>query len=181
MKPHSYSDEGVVLARRNFGEADRILVVYSKNHGRISLIAKAVRRPESRKRGHIEIFSRVAFQAATGKGLDLMTEAEVVDSFKDIRKNLKRVSLAYYFCEVIGKITHDGESNFEVYNLLAESLEILKTAKELKNLRLNFVLSLLTMLGFWPKGRLLIDPDQKLEEVIERQLTSVRVGKMMLE
>lgn len=180
MKPHSYSDEGVVLARRNFGEADRILVVYSKGCGKIPLIAKAVRRPISRKRGHIEIFNLVRFQAVSGHGLDLMTEAEVIDDFKEVRISLKKVSLAYYFCEVIGKITHDGEPNLQVYNLFVESLESLKIAHELKNLRLDFVLRLLTMLGFWPRGKDLPDIDKKLEEVIERQLTSVRVGKMMI-
>jgi len=181
MKPRSYTSEGIVLARRNWGEADRILVIYSKNQGRISLIAKGVRRPKSRKRGHIEVFNRVAFQGAIGRGIDIMTEAEVINDFKEIRKNLKKVSLAYYFCEVIGKITHDGEPNIEVYNLLVENLGNLKTAKRLKILRLGFILKLLTLLGFWPKGEPLSDPDRQLEEVIERQLSSVRVGKMMLE
>ena len=51
MKPRSYTSEGVVLARRHFGEADRILVLYTKNFGRISLIAKGVRRPKAGKGG----------------------------------------------------------------------------------------------------------------------------------
>ena len=95
MKPHSYTSEGIVLARRNYGEADRILSVYSKDHGRIALMAKGIRRPKSRKRGHVEVFSHVKFQSISGRGIDLMTEAEIVDDFKEIRKSLKKVSLAY--------------------------------------------------------------------------------------
>ena len=133
MKPRSYSDEGIVLAKRNYGEADRILIVYSKNHGKTSLIAKGVRRPKSRKRGHVEIFNLVRFQAVAGRGIDLMTEAEVIKDFKEIRKDLKKVSLAYYFCEVMGKITHDGEANTQAYNLLDTNLEKLKTAGKLKD------------------------------------------------
>jgi len=181
MKLHSYSSEGIVLARRNYGEADRILSVYTKNHGRISLIAKGIRRPKSRKRGHLEIFSYIRFQAATGRGLDLMTEAEVIDDFKEIRKNLKKVSLAYYFCEVVGKITHEGETNERLFDLILENLERLKEEKELRNQRLDFILKLLTLLGYWPAGKQLLDIDNKLEEVIERQINSVRVGKKMLE
>lgn len=181
MKPHSYSDEGIVLARRNYGEADRILVVYSKAHGRTSLIAKGVRRPTSRKRGHIEVFNYVRFQAAAGRGLDIMTEAEVIENFKEVRGSLKKVSLAYYFAEVIGRITHEGEPNAMLFNLILDYLEKLKRTKELKSLRLNFVNDLLILTGYWPKGRDLKDPDEKLEEVIERELSSVRVGKMMLE
>lgn len=180
MKLRSYTSEGIILAKRNYGEADKILVVYSKNHGRISLIAKGIRRPKSRKRGHLEIFNKILFQATLGHGIDLMTEAEVIEDFSEIRKNLKKVSLAYYFCEVIGKITHEGETNIGVFNLIDDSLKKLENTKKLKDLRLSFVLKLLIMLGYWPEGKDLINPDEELEEVIERQLSTVRVGKSML-
>lgn len=181
MKPHSYTSEGIVLGRRDFGEADRILILYTKNFGRVSLIAKGVRRPKSRKRGHIEVFNLVKFQAVTGRGIDLMTEAEVVDDFKEIRKSLKKVSLAYYFSEVIGRITHEQEANVELFNLILGYLDELKTAKELRKLREDFLNELLVLMGYWPSGRKLEDPDEKLEEVIERQIYSKRVGKRMVE
>jgi len=181
MKPRTYTSEGIVLARRNFGEADRILVLYSKNFGRISLVAKGIRRLKSRKRGHVEVFNNVKFQAAKGRGLDLMTEAEVVEDYKEVRESLRKVSLAYYLMEVVGRITREGEENSEVYNLLLDSLEKLKTAKMLKKLRLDFITDLLIILGYWPEGRVLLDPDGKLEEVIERQIYSKRVGKRMVE
>jgi len=179
MKPHSYSSEGIVLARKNYGEADRILSVFCLNHGRISLIAKGIRRPKSRKRGHLEIFSHIKFHAVSGHGLDLMTEAEVIDNFAAVRKSLKKVSLAYYFCEVIGKITHEGETNENLFRLLIGNIERLKYETKLKDLRVDFVHELLTLLGFWPKGKVIFDVDKKLEEVIERQLYSKRVGKIL--
>jgi DNA repair protein RecO (recombination protein O) len=180
VKPHSYTSEGIVLGRRDFGEADRILVLYTKNFGRISLIAKGVRRPKSKKRGHIEVFNLVRFQAVTGHGIDLMTEAEVADDFKEIRKSLKKVSLAYYFSEVIGRITHEQEPNLDLFNLIVNYLIELKNATELKKLREDFIGELLVLMGYWPIGKKLTDPDEKLEEVIERQINSVRVGKRML-
>ena len=152
MISHGYTSEGIVLTRRNFGEADRILSIYSKDRGRVSLIAKGVRRPSSRKRGHIEVFNLVKFQAVIGHGFDTMTEAEVANDFKSIRTSLKKISLAYYFMEVVGRITHEGESNLELFNLLSSALTELETARELKKLRLDFVLQLLTLLGYWPKG-----------------------------
>jgi DNA repair protein RecO (recombination protein O) len=179
MLQHSYSSEGIVLARKNYGEADRIISVFSKDKGRIALIAKGTRRLKSRKRGHIEVFNRFKFQAVTGHGLDIMTEAEVVDDFRQVRGSLRKISLAYYFMEVIGRITHEGEGNTGVYDLLLESLEKLKTTKLLKKLRLDFLNNLLIILGYWPQGKSLSDPDQKLEEVIERQIYSKRVGKRL--
>jgi DNA repair protein RecO (recombination protein O) len=180
MRPHSYSGEGFVLARRNFGEADRILSIYTKNIGRISLMAKGIRRPKSKKRGHLEIFSLVKFQAITGHGIDLMTEADIIDDFKDIRKSLAKVSLAYYFMEVIGKITHEGEPNTDLFNLLLDFLNTLNKTNSLKKLRLNFILKLLTLMGYWPDGKEMGDADTALEEVIERGISSMRVGKRVL-
>ena len=180
MRTRNYSSEGIVLARKNFGEADRILVLYSKHHGRISLLAKGVRRPTSRKRGHLEVFSYIRFQAARGKGMDIMTEAETIDNFSKIRENLKRASLAYYFMEVIGRTTHENETHREVFEYVLESMERLKEEKKLKKLRLDFVRRLVSLLGFWPDGKPLLDPDGFLEGVIERKLVTSRVGKRVL-
>jgi DNA repair protein RecO (recombination protein O) len=181
MKPHSYSSEGIVLGRKNFGEADRIISIYSKDRGRIVLIAKGIRRPKSKKRGHLEVFSLVKFQANSGRGIDLMTEADITDDFKEIRKSLAKVSLAYYFMEVIGRITHEGEKNLELFALMLAGLNKLKVETKLKELRTNFVIDVLVTLGYWPHDRELSNPDEVLEEVIERQISSARVGKRMLE
>jgi DNA repair protein RecO (recombination protein O) len=181
MKPHSYSSEGIVLTRRNFGEADRILVLYTKNFGRISLLAKGIRRPKSRKRGHVEVFNKIKFQAVVGHGLDLIIEAEVTDGFKEIRTSLKKISLAYYITEVVGRITHEGEEHVEVYDLIIDTFERLKTTKLLKKLRLQFVTELLIILGYWPNGKILTNPDEILEEVTERAMYSERVGKRMVQ
>ncbi len=177
----TYSDEGIVLARRNFGEADRILSIYSKNHGRISAIAKGIRRTTSRKRGHLEIFSYIKFQIAEGYGIGILTEVETLNSFEKIRKDLKKVSLAYFFTEVIGKITHEHERNDGIFELILNYLEKLQIETRLRSLRMNFILELLTITGFWPKGKKLLNPDEKLEEVIERSINSIRVGRKVLE
>lgn len=179
MRPHNYSSEGIVLTRRNFGEADRILILYTKNLGRISLLAKGIRRPKSRKRGHVEVFNKLKFQATSGHGLDLIIEAEVIEDFKEIRTSLKKISLAYYVAEVIGRITHEGEENIAVYNLILDTFEKLKTTKLLKKLRLEFIRELLVILGYWPEERDMVDPDIELEEIIERQVYSKRVGKII--
>lgn len=181
MIPHSFTSEGFILVRRNYGEADRILDIYSKENGKISLIAKGVRRPGSRKRGHLEIFSKIKFQAANGKGIAIMTEAETIDGYGSIRKSIKKISLAYYFVEVLSKATHEGEENSELFDFVCNVMEKLKTAKKLRDLRLEFVTGILKILGYWPKNKTIDSPDERLDEVLERQIYSKRVGKLMLE
>lgn len=178
---HNFTSEGFILGRRDFGEADRIIDIYSKDYGKISVIAKGVRRPTSRKRGHLEIFGKIKFQAVNGKGMGIITEAETIDDFKQIRSSMKKISLAYYFMEVVSKSMEKDEPNIDVYDLLCEYMNTLKVTKALMHYRKKFVEELLKTLGYWPKDKDLPFPDEKLEEVLERQIYSKRVGKIMLE
>lgn len=180
MKLHSYSSEGIVLSRKNYGEADRILIVFSKNFGKLSLLAKGIRKIKSKKRGHLEIFSKIKFGAIKGNGMDIMTEAETINDFAGVRVNLNKITLAYYFSEVINKITHEDGNPSIVYSLLSKSLLELENETELKKLRLNFIYNLLTEMGYWPKGEKIVDADIVLDDVLERKINSVRVGKKML-
>lgn len=181
MKQRSYSSEGMVLSRKNFGEADRILVVFSKTFGKLSLLAKGIRKLKSKKRGHLEIFSQIKFSAVKGNGMDIMTEAETLNDFAGVRVNLNKITLAYYFCEVTNKITHEDGNPSGVYSLLSSVLKELETETELKKLRLKFIYSLLIEMGYWPLNKKLIDADIVLDDVLERKINSVRVGKKVLE
>lgn len=168
------------MARRTYGEADRILSVYSKNHGRLSLIAKGVRKLTSRKRGHIEVFNLIKFAAVRGKGLDLITEAETVDNYSEVRKSLNKVALAYFFMETVGRTTHGSDKNLELFNLIGRYLNLLREGTKLKTLKDIFIREELILLGFWPEGKTLPNPDEKLQEVTERYMGSIRVGKQLV-
>lgn len=180
MRLRNFSSEAIVLSRKNYGEADRLLIIYSKNFGKLSLLAKGVRKPKSRKRGHIEIFSHIRFSVSSGRGIPLMTEAEIIDSFRSIRTNLKKVSVAYFIVETILKTTRDEEENRELFNVLRDTLNLLKNSDNLKKLRHEFINRILVVLGYWPEGEKLIDPDRILEEVTERSFSTIRVGKKVL-
>lgn len=180
MKLRSYSSEGIILSRKNYGEADRILIVLSKNFGKISLLAKGIRKIKSKKRGHLEIFSKIKFSGVLGHGFGIMTEAETINDFSGIRINLNKISLAYYFCEVVNKITHEDGNASTVYSLLSTALEQLEHETELKKLRLKFIHDLLSEMGYWPMGKKLIDADIVLDDIIERKINSIRVGKQIL-
>ena len=181
MNYKTYSSEGFILGRRNFGEADRILALFTKDLGKISLIAKGVRKLTSRKRGGIEIFNKIKFAAVKGKSLDILTEVAVLESYDEVRADLRRISVGYYFCELVGKTTRDNEKHEELFNILNEYFKKLQISGNLKHLRLNFICDMLVELGFWPANKKIDNPDMVLESVIERKLNSSRVGKKMLQ
>lgn len=181
MAHKTYTSEGIVLSRKNYGEADRILVLLSKHFGKVSLLAKGVRKLKSKKRGHIEIFSKLKFSAIKGKGMDIVTEAETINDFSGVRSNLNKITLAYYFCEVVNKITQEGEDLPKVYDLLSTALLELEQTTELKLLRIKFIYDLLTEMGYWPENKKMIDADTVLDDVLERKINSFRVGKIVLQ
>jgi len=170
-----------VIGRKNFREADRILILFTRDFGKITVLAKGVRKPISRKRGGIEIFNKIKFSATHSHGFDIMTEVEVLNSYEKVRNNLKKVSLAYYFCEVLGRLTRDQEKYFGAYEILDKYLNNLLTSNRLKQFRFDFLHEILVSLGFWPKDKRMDNPDAVLENIVERKINSSRVGRKMLQ
>ncbi len=177
MKPRSLFSEGIVLKRKNYGEADRILTIYSKRFGKVKLLAKGVRKPKSRKKAALEVFTLLKFSGVKGKRWDIITEASVLESFSKIRKDLKKVLVAFFLVETVDKLTTYEETNVELYNLLLQTLKKLTKTKKLRGLREKFVQDALVILGFWPLGKEIADVDSFLKKITEKEVYSVRVGK----
>src|SRR5580700_1429490 len=97
MRPSRlYRTEALILRERRIGEADKILTLYSLDRGKFDAIAKGVRRPTSRKSGHLEVLTRVSLLLASGRSLDVITQSETVESFAVLRDDLERLSRAIY-------------------------------------------------------------------------------------
>ncbi len=121
MRERTYATEGIILSRRNFGEADRILTIFSKHYGKMRVMAKGVRRPTSRKRGSLELFNHVRLFLAKGHNLDIITEAESKNIFSSWRKDLTKVAIAYHLAEVVARLTPEHQEHKEVFDLLCEA------------------------------------------------------------
>lgn len=155
MNERNYSTEGIILARKNFGEADRLLVIFSKHYGKIRVVAKGVRRPTSRKRGSIEIFTYCRYMLARGKNLDILTDVEVKQSFQDWRKDLIKVGVAYHLCEIVDRLTAEHQEHKEILDMLLDAFTSLDRLDywQLYPLTQNFKLSVLEELGFLSKTK----------------------------
>jgi len=118
-RERSVRTEGIILRRRDFGESDRILVVFTKKLGRISGIAKGARKPSSKISGHLELFSRASFLVSRGRNLQLITQAETLQSYDHLREDLSGIGLGSYVVELVDAVTTEGGSNVKLYELLA--------------------------------------------------------------
>ena len=90
--------QAIVLRRQTLGEADRILTLYTPDYGKLKVVAKGVLKPQSRKAGHVELFARSDVLIARGRSsLDVLSQAELIDSFPPIRRDLVRTTYAAHF------------------------------------------------------------------------------------
>ncbi len=178
----NFNTEVIVLKRRNFGDSDRIITFLSRDFGKVTYIAKGVRLPKSRKRGHLEPFShaRISTSGHDPSKMNVITEAQVMENFAEVKNNLTRSSFAYFIVECVLRLTQEHEENRELFDMTISYLRKLTKTAKLKNLRREFTIDILVLLGFWPEGRQMPDPDLFLESVAEHKFTSVRVGKIVL-
>jgi DNA repair protein RecO (recombination protein O) len=180
----AYRTEAVILKRKNVGEADRILTVFTREYGKLRLIAKGIRKVKSRRAPHLEVFSRVVLLVHPGKSLDSVSEASTVAAYPRIRSHLEKVSVAYFLCEMVDRLLPEKQEHRDVYALLADTLAAIeKTSEGMHVLTRSFALELLWMLGFLPREKKLRGEDLKsfIEQITERHLTTPefirKVGK----
>ncbi len=106
-----YRTPAIILKRQDFGEADRILTLFTPERGKLRVIAKGARKITSRKGGHIELFTYSNLLIAKGRNFDIVTQAETIQSFRKLREDLSRITYAYYIAELVDLFTQENEAN----------------------------------------------------------------------
>lgn len=120
--PRVYTTEAVVLRRTDFGEADRILTLFTPTYGKIRAIAKGVRKTKSRLAGHLEPFTRTQLLLATGRDLDIVTQAEGRERFERLPTDFWSATAAWYVAELVDRFLEDADPHPRLYALFVETL-----------------------------------------------------------
>jgi DNA repair protein RecO (recombination protein O) len=143
--------EAVVLRHSDWGEADRMLVLYTREAGKLRAIAKGARRLRSRKAGHLEPFTRVALLLARGRDLWIVTQAQTVEAYLALREDLLRTGYAAYVMELLDRFTYEEAENPSLYNLLHTTLARVDSEPDAYLAVRYYELRLLDQLGFRPE------------------------------
>jgi len=139
------------MRRTDLGEADRILTLFARGYGKIRAVAKGVRKPASRKVGHVELFTRVDLLIAQGRSLDVVSQAQMLDPFTQVHDDLERAIYAAHLVELVDAFTEESDQHDDVYDLLVSGLRWLcETADERRTAR-YFELRLLDLDGYRPQ------------------------------
>lgn len=118
----SFTDEAIVLRSKDLGEADRILTILTRGHGKIRVMAKGIRRPTSRKGGNLDLLTLSRVSIRKNRDWYLVTEAISLNSFLNLKKGVNIISRAYYLCELIDSLCPLEQSDEFVFDLLVTVL-----------------------------------------------------------
>jgi DNA repair protein RecO (recombination protein O) len=149
--------EAVVLRSIRYGEADRILHLYSRDRGRIGAIAKGARKPKSRFGGRLEPFFRLDLMLHEGRSeLLTVTGVATVDGYPRLRSSGPGLSAAARACDAVLRLLDSTDPNPPAYNLLCRYLQLLdEPEREPRGagleVALSFRLKLALAAGFAPE------------------------------
>lgn len=166
--------DAIILRHHRYGEADRLLTIFTREHGKIRIIAKGARKTTSRKAGHLEPFMRSTLQLAQGRDLWIVTQAETINAFLPLRENLERMGLASYVIELLDQFTYDDDANPQLYRLAVETLERLCTDDPIFVVLRYYEMRLMDLMGYRPQLFACISCQEEIKA--EDQYFSALVG-----
>ncbi len=145
-----YRVTAFILRRSNIGETDKILTIFSKNIGKLRVIAKGIRKISSRRGPHVDLFNEVSMMLHHGKTMDIVTEVTTIQTYRTGFSSWVRMRAAYLVVEILDKLVPEHVEHQDIYNKLHETFGAIVTIQEqeIDTVLLSFCNEVLSMLGF---------------------------------
>lgn len=165
-----YKDECFVLKSSKLGDADKLVVLFSKNNGRIDAIAKGAAKILSRIAGSLDTLNKINAQFYKGKNLDTLTEITLIDDYAEIKKDLHTIADIFYLLELILSFTKYLDDSESLYKMFSKFLDIFRENSDKGSILIRSLeLQLLAQLGFGPildtclhSGRRIVEGDKRV-------------------
>jgi DNA repair protein RecO (recombination protein O) len=145
-----YKEEAIILRSMPYGEADRILTLFTRGAGKVAAIAKGVRKPSSRLRGAVQLFSHTHLVLYGGKALDTITQGDSDETFGFIEQDLDRLTAASCCAELVDRLTMERQPQPKLFQLLLVAMRTLD-GSDPELLSRVFEIKLLDALGYRPQ------------------------------
>lgn len=164
----SFRATAVVVRHGDWGEADRLLTLYTREQGMVRALAKGARKITSRKAGHLQPFTHITVQLAKGRDLLIVTQAETVNAFMPLHDSLTKTSHAAYVVELLYRFSYEEEGgNPTLFKLLVDTLDRIEKEEDAWLPIRYYEMRLLDAVGFRPQlfecancGREILAEDQ---------------------
>lgn len=140
--------EAIVLSVRDYGDADKIVTLFTREHGKVAGIARAAKKSRKRFGGSLEAFARLNVQIVLKEGLSRLDSTDPLTIFPRIREELAKIGYAGYACELVDRLSPEAQPNARLYRLLVSYLEYLDAAPALEDDRRFLEVNLLNIVGY---------------------------------
>lgn len=149
----SFRTPAIILKRRDFGEADRLLTLLTPRHGKLDVLAKGARKPTSHKAGHVELFTRADMLIHRGRDFGILVQSELVAPYLRLREDLGRGAYASYAAELIDRfvVVDEEEAAGKLFPLFDEVLDRLCGDDDPRLALRYYEIRLLDLVGFRPQ------------------------------
>ena len=148
-----YPEQGIILRTMRLGEADRIVSIYTQGSGKVRAVAKGVRKTKSRFGGRLEPFTHVDLLLYRGRELDIVTQCEVLSSFRSIRENYLCFTAGEAILEATDRVSEERERNVRQFMLLLGALRALAADQDPASVVDAYLLRTASLAGFRPHLR----------------------------
>ncbi|MDX6153325.1 DNA repair protein RecO [Marinococcus sp. PL1-022] len=142
--------EGIVLRTASYGESNVVLTVYTREHGKMAMMAKGAKKPSSRLRSISQPFVYGTFVYYPGKGMRTLSQGDVTDSFRSVREDIVLTSYASYLSELLDKVTVDQERNPYLFELFWQLLRRIDEGEDAEVLIRLFEVKMTAVAGIQP-------------------------------
>ncbi|WP_459815707.1 DNA repair protein RecO [Geotalea toluenoxydans] len=159
---HSIECDTVVLGVLDYADADKIVTLFTLEHGKVKGLARNAKKSRKRFGGALEPFARLRLQLTLKEGLSTLNGADVINVFPHIRADLSKIANAAYACELVEQLVGEGEQNPRLFRLLTAYLEHLDLTDHAPSDRRFFEANLLKVLGYQPELARCASCDQDL-------------------
>lgn len=163
-------DTGFVLKRVNLGEADRFVTLFTRNNGKVEVLAKGVRKVSSRRASSVELLNLIDLQAVKTKKHFILTEVAVKSPFEKIRKTFDGCQVIFLVSELLDGLCAENQANEAIFNSL---YHFLNEASFTEEDMLQFETDLLVNLGYWDSHKTFINAKAAqsfIENILERKI-----------
>lgn len=168
MKNHS--GISIILGHKNLGETDKLIFLYSKDLGKIKVIAKGARRITSKFTGHLETLNICKTQIYFGPSNIILTEIETLKTHKKIREDLQKTNCALKLINITNKLIYENQKPEGLHNLLTKTLESINKNENLQTVSTYYIIQLLNKIGVMPD--LKKTTPSKIKNIIDEVLRS---------
>lgn len=144
-----YNTQAFVLKNIKYKDSDKIFTLFSKDLGKISAVARGVRKISSRRAGNLDTLNLVSISIRENlNAFNDIEEVKTLESYKDLKKDLKKSLKAYYLIELVYKSIEEGEKNEELFNLLQQSLRMMQKTSDPNFVVNYFEMHFMKLLGY---------------------------------